>query len=219
MKLGYSPVGNGNSVAPFNQLFSEAVSLATHSVAECDAIIMWGGTDIQPKYYNARANPQTYANAIQRDAFEWEWMNEAADLGIPIIGICRGAQFLCALAGGSLVQHVDNHTGGNHSVTVIEDGEEKVYQTTSCHHQMLYLDDLIPGTGYELLGWTANRSSTYQGEYASENLKQAVDPEVVWFPEIKGFAIQGHPEWMDGKDEFVQWCLKTIKQKCFDEEK
>lgn len=213
--LGFSPWGNGNSIAPFNQIFDKQLDLTNHNVAECDAIIMWGGTDIHPKYYNARANPETYANATIRDKVEWEWMQEAVQRGIPIIGICRGAQFLCALAGGQLIQHVDGHHA-THDVICLEDGKiTEVYQTSSCHHQMLDLNS--DGLEYELLAYTANRSSTYQGEYPDENRKPDVDPEVVYFPSVNGFAIQGHPEWMGNTDPFVQWCLKNIKQRFFEE--
>jgi GMP synthase-like glutamine amidotransferase len=206
LRLGFSPFAHPNDIYPFHQIFKREVRLDYASIKSCDAILLWGGTDINPKYYNEAAHVTNgYIPDSVRDHSEWYWMQEAVRHGIPIIGVCRGAQFLCAFAGGSLVQDVQGHNMGSHELTVIEDGLEKVYQTSSAHHQMMYLQDMEKDS-YELLGWSKKRSNTYCGKGAPP-----VDPEVVFFPKIKGLAIQGHPEWQRIDDPFTQWCLNTIE--------
>ncbi len=124
---------------------------------------------------------------------------------IPIIGVCRGAQALCVFAGGKLVQHVTGHASGNHYVTTT-DGE--ILLTTSCHHQMMYPWDI----DYELLAWSSDSKSTmYLGE-DNKPLKADgfCEPEVVYFPRVRGLAIQGHPEWMGANDEFVHYCNDLV---------
>lgn len=214
MKLGYSPWGNGNSISPFDKVFAQAASLVQTPVAMCDAILLWGGTDINPGLYSAAAHPfNGYGPGSERDKTERVWVEQAIELGIPVIGVCRGAQFICAMAGGKLIQHCTGH-GGTHDVTVIVDGQEKVYQTSSSHHQMLYPFDL-PADEYEILGYSTEAlSKCYDGETPEEQLVPIVEPEVVLFPKIRALAIQGHPEWMDGKDEFVLWCNQEIKKLC-----
>lgn len=211
MRLGFSPWGNGTSPKPFDALFSEYKSLSAVPVASCDAIIMWGGTDIHPDYYAAQRHPRSGAvNNSDRDQAEWTWMQEAVELGIPIIGVCRGAQFLCALAGGRLVQDVNGHHGTHDVLVKNEQGGVDVMGTSSCHHQMMYIAE-VPDA--EMLAWCNHRSTHYEGETKDQILSQEVDPEVVYFPSVKGFAIQGHPEWMYESSPFVQWCLKTIDAK------
>lgn len=204
MKLGYCPMGNGDSIGPFDELFSEKVDVSK-SVDGVDAVVFWGGTDICPQLYNEERSwkSQAQANPSSRDLFEWDVMRYCKLRDIPVIGICRGAQLLCAFNGGTLVQHCDNHGNGNHMV-MTHDGME--YSTTSCHHQMMYPYDIE----HKLLAWASpKRSSVYLDGRDKQILamEKQREPEVVYFPQNRGLAIQGHPEWMPQKALFVQWVL------------
>lgn len=208
MKLGYSPWGNGDSIYPFHQVFKEQARLDYTPVKDCDAILLWGGTDINPAYYNRPAHIlNQYDPDSPRDQAEVSWMKDAVAHKVPIIGVCRGAQFICAFAGGNLVQHATGH-GSTHDITVIVDGQEQVYQTSSSHHQMLYPFDM-PADEYDIIGWsTETRSSRYEGYGIA---KPPCEPEVVLFPKIRALGIQGHPEWQDTDEPFVQWCLEQVR--------
>lgn len=211
LTLGYMPDGTG-SMFPFNSVFHYARDLTKEGFDNVDAIVLWGGTDIHPSYYKQephRANQQQGTNPIQRDVREWKAMQYAKINNIPIIGVCRGAQFLCVFSGGSLIQHITGHTGGrDHYVTDTETGEMML--TTSCHHQMMYPWDIE----HKLLAYSTDRRSiTYEGNSTTvlEMAKKYHEPEVVYFPRTRGLAIQGHPEWMDSSDKFVQWCNNKVE--------
>ena len=77
-------------------------------------LILHGGADISPSLHNKKAAPWTHANDYPspRDKAEVALAQRAIAPNIPIFGICRGAQLLTALAGGTLVQHVNGHAGG-----------------------------------------------------------------------------------------------------------
>jgi gamma-glutamyl-gamma-aminobutyrate hydrolase PuuD len=158
-----------------------------------DTIVVWGGQDIHPSFYGKKHSRMSQADLrpSKRDVIEWNMMQAARELGIPIIGVCRGAQMLCALAGGYLYQHVSGH-GGNHEVKV--KGSEKGYITNSLHHQMM----VVPKTvDHELLAWTEGRSPIYHDEDDVHVPDEpAIEPEFVYFPKVKGFAVQWHPEMM-----------------------
>lgn len=171
-------------------------------------LVLHGGEDISPSLYGQKPSKRTGASdeLSARDLSEVLLARRAIELGIPIYGICRGAQLACAIAGGSLIQHVDNHVGHRHDV-VTKDGE--LYSSTTCHHQMMN-PFKIP---HELIAWSAPSLS---GRYIIEKEKEIempVEPEVVFFPEIKCLAIQGHPEWMPKDSAFVQYCLKLVEEK------
>jgi len=193
MKLGYCPIGNGTSIAPFDKVFSKQQDISV-SFAGVDAVVFWGGTDIAPTLYGHDFHPYSQATRqglSSRDNFEWNAMKYCKVNNIPMIGVCRGAQMLCAFAGGYLIQHAAGH-GSNHRM-VTHTGV--VMNTTSCHHQMMYPFN-IP---HEMLAWSSDKMSTiYEGE-AGEDISDRMvgrpEPEIVYFPTIRGLAIQGHPEW------------------------
>ena len=170
-----------------------------------DVLVVWGGADISPSLYNKEKSKHTWADdrPSHRDAVEWAMMQRAKKLGIPIIGICRGAQMLCALAGGYLIQHVNNH-GGSHPVVTI-DGEEII--TNSIHHQMMY-----PwGVKHTMLASIKKPRSTIHLD-VNTDVPVPEEPEFVYFPEVKGFAIQWHPEMMHISSPATQFVFNKIKE-------
>lgn len=106
---------------------------ANHKFEEGDILILEGGTDINPEIYGEKRGRYTQSPDRQRDEVEIALFNSAVFSGIPILGICRGAQLACALSGGKLIQHIENHTRSHEVVT--EEGES--YTTSSCHHQAM----------------------------------------------------------------------------------
>jgi len=213
MKLGYCPIGKGDSIAPFNRVFNEHHDIEKHGFTGVDAVVFWGGTDISPTLYNHDFHPTSQASRGQlsaRDYFEWSAMKYCTLHNIPMIGVCRGAQMVCAFAGGYLIQHVHGHQSDHFLTTT--DGD--TFRTTSCHHQMMYPYN-IP---HKLLAWsTENRSTIYEGEIGedlSDRMAARKEPEVVYFPTVRGLAIQGHPEWAIGS-EFSEYCNEKIQEKLF----
>ena len=209
--MGYDTTHAG----PFSSIFkNQYINLrSSRNLTGVSAVLLWGGIDIHPSLYHSKAHPKneqvTNLLPIIRDKDEWALCAAAYENNIPIIGVCRGAQLLCAFAGGGLIQDVDGHNSGHEIIT--HDGNK--FFAPAQHHQMMDLRN----TTYELLAWSERRSTHYELE-DSENTYQTaipntdVEPEVVWFPKIQGFAIQYHPEWA-GKTEAVTWTLKEIEKK------
>ena len=212
--LGYSPLGNGDSIAPFDQLF-ELKQDITLSLDNVDAVVFWGGRDINPSLYGEDSHPYNQASHDRdlspRDAFEWKAMTYCIAHNIPIIGVCRGAQLVCAKAGGTLIQHVEGH-GNSHLVTT-DSGE--LFNVTSSHHQMMYPYEVE----HELLAWTHYaKSRRYEGAGGcdlSSLMKDKKEAEIVLFPRIRALAIQGHPEWVQTPESsrFVSFCNNSIAEK------
>jgi putative glutamine amidotransferase len=197
---------------PFNLLPGVSDYHSTRDPEELragDVLITHGGEDISPSLYGQRASDYTYADnwPSHRDEIEVALMKKAASLSIPVIGICRGAQLLCALNGGILVQHVNGHSG-QHKIETIT-GE--VLTVNSIHHQMQY-----PWTGkctYEMVAWAKrNLSDVYIGE-DEEHLKVDHEPEFLYYPKVRGFGIQWHPEMMQGGSPATKFVLNFIRGK------
>lgn len=212
--LGYMPDGTGTGF-PFDSLFDGVKNVLTEGWEGVTALVLWGGTDIHPSYYGEPAHQfnQVYGqkSPSRRDVNEWKAMIYAKFNSIPIIGVCRGGQLLNVFAGARLIQHVFGHTSGNHLVTCTS-GESLL--TTSCHHQMMYPFDVE----HEMLAFSeTSHSGAYQAGPGcpAYDMKDKVEPEVVFFPAVRGLAIQGHPEWMSKDSPFVHWCLKEVNSRLF----
>ena len=79
-------------------------------VARLDGICLAGGPDLDPTLYGAVArHPELGATNAEHDAFELAVARAADVAGLPMLGICRGAQALNVARGGTLHQHVDGH--------------------------------------------------------------------------------------------------------------
>ncbi|WP_099040233.1 gamma-glutamyl-gamma-aminobutyrate hydrolase family protein [Mycobacterium neglectum] len=79
-----------------------------------DGLIVTGGRDIDPATYGQPPHPATdEANDDNRmrDAWEFELLSGAIRRGMPVLGICRGAQVLNVALGGTLHQHLPDVVG------------------------------------------------------------------------------------------------------------
>ncbi|RTL68529.1 MAG: gamma-glutamyl-gamma-aminobutyrate hydrolase family protein [Pseudonocardiaceae bacterium] len=85
--------------------------VAVTAVDRIDALILTGGSDLDPARYGAVPHPKTQAARQGRDATELAAVRAAIDRGIPVLGVCRGAQVLNVALGGTLHQHVPELVG------------------------------------------------------------------------------------------------------------
>jgi gamma-glutamyl-gamma-aminobutyrate hydrolase PuuD len=199
---------------PFDGLFAGNYKCGVDAdeLEKNDVLILWGGEDISPRIYHEKPavhRGKSFTGAppspSRRDRIEQAFAKRAIELGVPMIGVCRGAQLMCSIAGGSLWQHVTGHNSGNHEITTY-DGKKLL--TNSIHHQMMRLEN----TNHKLLAWTTTpRSKVYVNEASDENVSD-IEPEIAYFPLIKTLAIQGHPEYASPTSEFVQYCRGLVKE-------
>src|SRR3954466_10594372 len=79
-----------------------------------DAVCLSGGPDLDPAKYGASPAPELGPLEPALDEFELAVARVADRSGLPILGICRGAQALNVARGGTLHQHLPAIT--DHSV-------------------------------------------------------------------------------------------------------
>ena len=168
-------------------------------------VVLWGGTDISPIIYGEKnVASETSDEPTMRDLREMHIINEARIRGIPILGICRGAQLLCAVDGGSLWQHVSTHAGNIHAV-VMQDGSRWV--TNSAHHQMMR-----PGDNAVVLGVADEVYSPFKVSEEGEVRDVSPEAEIVHFPRLNALGIQGHPEWLNESHDLRKLTRKLVKE-------
>ena len=188
---------------PFG-LFDQ-VQLVTNAstLAKGDCLLLWGGKDISPHYYGEKPNRHVHTSESDvQDRDEWAMIQQATRLDIPIIGVCRGLQWLTIAGGGKLMQHGDGH-GISHKMIVKETGEQMY--VNSAHHQLCLVAD--PGV---VLATDPTPVKCIDGNNKPVTLPFVV--EAAYFPQIRGFGVQYHPEWSSCPDRAVAWAAEQIKK-------
>jgi putative glutamine amidotransferase len=165
--------------------------LVAQVVPRLDALVIAGGSDVDPSRYGAERGPHTATPRVNRDAAEIDVVAAASAGRVPLLGVCRGMQLMNVARGGSLLQHLPDVVGhedhapgpgvyGRHLVTIEPGtrtaaalGLEKA-DVPTYHHQGL---DRI-GAGLVVTGW------------ADDGTVEAVeDPSLPFF-----VGLQWHPE-------------------------
>lgn len=83
-----------------------------------DGLIFGGGSDVYPKRYQGRPK-QGYRYDLARGDMEASWAMAARKHDLPVLGICRGAQMLNVLAGGTLHADLSAFKAQRHSNVVV----------------------------------------------------------------------------------------------------
>lgn len=162
-----------------------------------DGLLLPGGGDVHPARYGAVPDwVALRAVHPERDEADFAYLSRALEMAIPVLGICRGCQIICAQQRGTLRQHIGDqleatHGPGSmwppaHAVTLDPESQlARVFGATevlvnSAHHQAV--QEVPPG-------WKVTAQ-------APDGTVEAIEP--VAGPGPSGFlvGVQWHPEEM-----------------------
>lgn len=106
---------------------------------ECQGVVIPGGVDVAPSYYNELPHPRTQMPNLDRDGYEIALVKYAMRHKMAILGICRGNQVLNVAMGGTLIQDIETRHEYKHPVELCPDSllsfiGEELY-VNSLHHQ------------------------------------------------------------------------------------
>lgn len=179
---------------------------------EYDGLILCGGNDINPSYYNEETNGAVNIDE-KRDASEFKLVKAFIDAKKPIMGVCRGYQLLNIAFGGTLHQDIENskeHSSFSdydliHTVTArknsfISELYGDSFWVNSFHHQAI--NKL--GNNLEVI-MTASDSKIIEG------IKHKTLPifGVQWHPERMCFSRK-RSDTVDGRilfEYFIRMCM------------
>ncbi len=182
---------------------AEIIRLTPHdgngsSLGRCDALVLTGGGDVDPRMYGGSGNRQTlHEISVDRDRFEAEIVKRSLDAGIPILGICRGMHLVNVVLGGTLI-------------TDLEEAGHPPHRTVNgvkCRHEVR----LEPGSALARhlavdRGWvTSSHHQAVDRIGAGMTLTARSEDGVVEALELAGpngslraILVQWHPERMSG---------------------
>jgi putative glutamine amidotransferase len=97
-------ITKGNSSIMIVDLYNLKPAEAIQKLHDCAALVLTGGGDIDPSLYKNAGNFEDCKDIdVNRDKLEKAVIDEAMNLKMPILGICRGEQMLNVTMGGSLI--------------------------------------------------------------------------------------------------------------------
>jgi len=157
-----------------------------------DGLLLSGGGDVAASWYGQVRAPEAYGVDTCRDAWEVALVRTARATGVPVLGVCRGAQVVNVAAGGTLVQHLPAITDHPHreyerdrelvhTVDVDPDSVlarvtgQRSFGVNSLHHQAI----AEVGPGLRAVAW------------APDGIIEAVESRRDHEPLL---AVQWHPE-------------------------
>ena len=162
-------------------------------VSLCDGLLFTGGQDVSPALYGETPKPTCGEVYPARDRMEQALLHLALERDLPVLGICRGIQFLNAVLGGTLYQDLPT-----------EHPSQTQHHMTPPYDRAVHTVTLQPGTPLaELLGTEHIGVNSYHHQ-AVKTLAPCLTEmawsedgliEAVCLPEKRFvWAVQWHPE-------------------------
>ena len=137
LEFGYTPILLPNRIKQVEKYLDSL---------QLDALVLTSGNDLAS--LDEPSNP-----APERDRFERAVLEYAIENQIPLLGVCRGLEFLNVYFGGELTE-VDNHVASTHSIEFGEDAQNltltKKATVNSYHDYGINLNDM--GEDLTILG-------------------------------------------------------------------
>jgi GMP synthase-like glutamine amidotransferase len=175
----------------------DEVAKDIEKVMKPDLVVFTGGSDVSPWLYN-HVNEASGNNA-KRDAKEVLWYHKFYN--VPKLGICRGAQFLNVMNGGTMIQDVQGHAiAGTHRAKDTDYG--LFWDVTSTHHQMM-----VPRKNVNTFASKEENCGAARGKFESE---------VLYYGTSLSLCFQPHPEFekATGKETYVVYGTNNLLHVC-----
>ncbi len=201
--------------APLMLPLTEDEALLDRLAETLDGFLFTGGQDVSPEVYGAAPLPCCSEVCPARDGMEAKLLERALARNKPVLGICRGLQFLNAALGGTLCQDLPTLRPSQvchrqrppyhlpaHSVTLVPGAPlaallgRETLAVNSCHHQGI--DRLSP----RLLPMAEAADGLVEAVYLPER-------RFVW-------AVQWHPEFSYRHEESSRAIFRAFVGACKD---
>lgn len=194
----------------FAEMLARSHCTRAKSILEADLVIFVGGADVEPAYYGETdVHPSTHFYD-ERDNEDVALYVMCLENGIPMLGVCRGAQFLHVMNGGKLYQDINNHYG-DHPIWDVN-RKIRVEQISSVHHQMCIANKEMEIIATSCTGSNGRGMATERWRNSKDCDKGTrADVEAFFYRETCCIGVQGHPEY-SGYNFYTKWVLELLDE-------
>jgi gamma-glutamyl-gamma-aminobutyrate hydrolase PuuD len=169
---------------------------AAEAVAGVHGLVVAGGADVEAARYGAAPREGSDPPRRDRDGWELALLAEALPRGVPVLGVCRGAQVLNVATGGSLIQHLPDVVGSDlHRPAPAQHGRVQVrVEPASLLHRIVGGDVDVPCYHHQAIDRLGRglRATAWAGDGTVEAVELPGDAFVL--------GVQWHPE-LDAHDD------------------
>jgi len=160
-------------------------------------IVFSGGADICPGSYGETPIKSEWSGDYDRDQYEIELFHTALDLGIPVLGICRGHQLINVALGGTMYQDTATQKDGAQLHRSWEVYDELKHEIEIAPHSVLA--GIFPGRRTGLVNSIHHQAIKDLGASLVVQATSIPDGlvESIWLdrPGHYVLGVQWHPEW------------------------
>ena len=166
-------------------------------IASCDAYILTGGIDISPAFYSGAGQYTGMPEEFQkeRDRFEEKIFRFSQSKHLPLLGICRGLQFVNVMLGGKLIQDLGEGNAIHKKITEDKQHGIRVEEGTllqeitgsskgivnSAHHQAI--DPTFLGENLKVNAFSTTGDRVIEGIEFDDKTGKAFMLCIQWHPE------------------------------------
>lgn len=193
-KLGIKLLPIPNSATDIRHYFKEF---------PVSGVILSGGNDVDASLYGEK-NLEGSSVSKNRDFTEKRMLELAIEKKLPVLGICRGMQFINVFFDGKLInikekiETNNEHVVASHKISIIEPEAIKILGKTvdvnSYHNQGLRVNELSP----KLKVFAQTSNGIIEG---------------IYHPSLPIVGIQWHPERKSPEEEFNKKIIQAFIEK------
>ena len=183
-----------------------------HQIAgSMDGFLFTGGQDVCPSVYGQSVLPECGQTCPQRDAMELSLLRAVLSLDVPVLGICRGIQLLCAALGGTLYQDLPSQRPSEICHCQTPPYEVPVHTVRLCKDEPLY--DLLQTEQLPVNSYHHQAVQTLPAGLRTMAVSEDGLIEAAFMP-AKRFvwAVQWHPEFSYQTDRHSQQLFAAFVQ-------
>lgn len=214
MLPGYVELIEENGGIPVILPLTDNFETLDYFLETCQGFLFTGGQDISPELYDAEKLVVCGETHPVRDTMEIYCMEKALEEDIALLGICRGAQLLNVVTGGTLYQDLPSehatevthqmqppYDRGQHKVQLVEGTmladifAQETLTVNSYHHQG------IKDVGEKLTVTAIAEDGLVEGIYLDDNQF--------------ALGVQWHPEFFAADTEANQRLIQMFLAHCF----
>lgn len=205
LRLGLTPL----FASPLTPV-ETAIDLLSH----CQGLLLLGGGDIDPALYGEVSHPETRITEPERDRFEIALAQAAVNLGIPVLGICRGCQILGVAFGGKLIQHIpdvvttEQHSSQGYRTIPAQKRHPIMLDTNSRAFALLQKEELLVNSAHHQAVGDAGPHLTVVAR-SPEGIAEIIEHRD---PGVFCFGVQSHPEVDLGREHSAEETLLPLFQ-------